>query len=132
MSTKEHLILGLFLSYYYTGVFPELANKKNGIVKRVFTGIFWPIKAKKNNELPFRLCALLAEAIVLAFYSTIIFSFVNTSIIGISILIGFLIIPVLNGIVIIPSTLLSIIFWMPTAKILGLNEPTSYLQKETR
>lgn len=127
MSFKSQAIMSILLSYYLVIVFPELITGKASLFKRLINCIFWPIAAKKNKRLLFEISRIAGQAVTLFIMSKIVFYFIKSSMLGMYILIGLSVIPKINMIVIIPSTLFSLLFWIPFSRILKIDIPSEYM-----
>jgi hypothetical protein len=135
MLSTIDIIIGLFLSYYWTGfemvVFHTLLHPVDRpgyvnapIYKRFLCGAIWPVVAKLNNEFTWFFVCFLSGAIVFCFIYALAYPFFNSTglvVLAIAVLRS---IPGVSGIVNFPLALLATIMWSVLAKPLGAKMPS--------
>lgn len=137
------MILGLFLSYYWTGVdMVSFDSQQHGVdrpgyvnaplYQRFFSGAIWPIVAKLNQEFAWFFVCFLSGAIVFSFLHAFALPYFGSSgliVIAIAVLRS---IPGVSAVVNAPLALLAMILWFLLAKPFGAKVPSGIdrLQKK--
>lgn len=135
MPSTVDIIIGLFLSYYWTGFEmvsfhsqqhpvdrPGYVNAP--ILRRIFSGAIWPIVAKLNNELAWFFVCFASGAIVFSFLHALVYPYFGSTglvVISIAILRS---IPGVSVVVNAPLALLAMALWMVLAKPFGARVPS--------
>jgi hypothetical protein len=135
MPSTIDIIIGLFLSYYWTGfemvTFHTLQHPVDrpgyvnaSIYKRFLSGAIWPVVAKLNYELTWFFVCFVSGAIVFSFIHALAYPYFESTGLVVLVIAVLRSIPGVSTIVNAPLAILAMIMWMVLAKPLGAKMPS--------
>ncbi|MFA6451813.1 MAG: hypothetical protein WCX65_20240 [bacterium] len=135
MPSTVDIIIGLFLSYYWTGF--EMVSfhsqqhpvdrpgyVSDPIFRRILSGAIWPVVAKLNNELAWFFVCFFSGVVVFSFLHALAYPYFGST--GIVVL-AIAILRSIPGVAVIvnaPLALLAMALWMILAKPFGAKIPS--------
>ena len=135
MPSAIDIILGLFLSYYWTGFEMVTFHSQQHPVdrpgyvnaplyRRFISGAIWPVVARLNQELSWFFVCFLSGAIIFSFLHALAYPYFGST--GLIVLaIGVLrSIPGVSAVINAPLALLAMILWFMLAKPFGAKVPS--------
>ena len=143
MPSSIDIIIGLSLSYYWTGMQMVAFHSQQHPVdrpgyvdarlyKRFFSGAIWPVVAKLNQEFAWFFISFLSGAIVFSFVHALSYPYINSTgliVFAIAILRS---IPGVSAIVNAPLALLAMVLWLLLAKPFGARIPSSIERMQSK
>lgn len=143
MPSSVDIILGLFLSYYWTGMEMLTFHSQQHPVdrpgyvdaplyRRFFSGAIWPVVAKLNQELAWFFVCFLSGAIVFSFVHALAYPYIGSTgliVFAIAILRST---PGVSAIFNAPLALLAMALWLLLAKPFGAKIPSSIERMQSK